>query len=173
MILTKKSRNVRLMDIKSKAVTNGNKIKMVSDFPDMIGIKHICQALGLCSRTVYLLLKNKKIPGFMIGRVWMVRKEDLKIYMDSYIEPEHTPEIEGDLHDYYEDEFADYPDILFTDQIEKMLNVSNNYVVKRLKDGRIKSFLFGRNYRTPKQFVIDYAVTEDHQSDRRRFPHIK
>ena len=154
---------------------NSKTAKMVANFPKIIGTGHICQTLGLSSSAVYQLLKKKAIDGWLAGRVWMIRKEDFIKFLDTYTEPGHAPAAEtiGDINGYYEKEFSGYPDIVTTGQIKKMLNASNKYVLKRLGDGRIKSFMFGRSYRAPKQSVIDYAATEDHQSDRRKHPRLK
>lgn len=55
-----------------------------------------------------------------------------------------------------ENVFLEYPNILTTLQLQKMLGIGRNTALRLLKSGEIKSIKIGRNYKIPKVYVIDY-----------------
>ncbi len=56
----------------------------------------------------------------------------------------------------YQNVFAEYPDVLTSHDIAKMLGVSLVKVYQLLKSGSIQSFKIGSEYRIPKVYVLKY-----------------
>ena len=52
--------------------------------------------------------------------------------------------------------FKDYPDVLNTEQIREILNISNKTLFQLLRTGKIHSIKVGRSYRIPKIFLMKY-----------------
>lgn len=56
---------------------------MISDHNDYLTPYEAAYELSLSLTTIYKLLKNKQLPGFKVGRVWRIPKEDLeKLFYD-------------------------------------------------------------------------------------------
>lgn len=41
----------------------------------------VARKLGISTRVVFRLLKNGKLPGFKIGRTWLIRQSELEKYL--------------------------------------------------------------------------------------------
>ncbi len=53
-----------------------------------LSVRQVARALGVVSRTVYGLINAGQLPGYRIGRVIRVRRDDLDRYLESVrIEP--------------------------------------------------------------------------------------
>lgn len=52
--------------------------------------------------------------------------------------------------------FNEYPDIVTTEQLCKMLNIGKNTAYKLLGDGKIKSVRIGKSHKVLKASIIDY-----------------
>ena len=68
---------------------------------------------------------------------------------------------------YYERMFSGYPDVLYLTDLMKMLGgVSETYVRPLLQNGVIKSFkvMNGKIFRIPKEYFIDFVVSDAYQS---------
>ncbi len=64
------------------------------------------------------------------------------------------------------DQFQNYPDVVeVTDLCAMLGGVKAKDARQLLQAGKIKSFLIGRKYQTPKECVIDYLLT-DHREER-------
>lgn len=55
--------------------------------------------------------------------------------------------------------FTEYPDILTTKSLQKMLGLSKNSVLDLLKNNDIRHFRKGKKYLIPKACVIEYVKT--------------
>lgn len=49
--------------------------------PDVVGVGHLCEMLGIGKKTAYALLKNGSIPYRKIGRVYKIRKSAVKQFI--------------------------------------------------------------------------------------------
>ena len=52
--------------------------------------------------------------------------------------------------------FSKYPDVVSIKELTVMLNISKNTAYELLRSGKLKSIKIGKQYRIPKQFVIEY-----------------
>lgn len=57
---------------------------------------------------------------------------------------------------YNDDSLRKYDDILTIADLMDYLAVGKNTAYTLIREGKIKSFRIGRNYKIPKQAVIDY-----------------
>jgi hypothetical protein len=67
---------------------------------------------------------------------------------------------------FYEEKFASYPDVLEYKDIREMLGgVSEHYLSPLLRNGTIKCFKMnnGRVYMIPKEYFIDFVVSDAYQ----------
>lgn len=66
--------------------------------------------------------------------------------------------------EYYRKLFQDYPELVGTNQLRKMLGGVGELQVRHLlQQKRIKSFQIRREYRIPKEYVIDYVLSDDYR----------
>ena len=56
--------------------------------------------------------------------------------------------------------FADYPDIVGIQQLMEMLQIGQVLAYKLIKNGDIKSRKVGREYKIPKQNIVEYILKE-------------
>ena len=56
----------------------------------------------------------------------------------------------------YNSILSDYPDVLLPEDLMTILKIGRNTTYKILKEGIIKSIKVGRNYKIPKNFIIEY-----------------
>ena len=52
--------------------------------------------------------------------------------------------------------FSNYPDVVSLHDLMKMLNIGRNTAYRLLQNGKLKSIKIGKQYRIPKQFIIEY-----------------
>lgn len=52
--------------------------------------------------------------------------------------------------------FADYKDAVDREQLQEILGIGKSLAYKLLQSGEIKSKKVGREYRIPKQYIIEY-----------------
>ena len=57
---------------------------------------------------------------------------------------------------YNEDCLRKYDDILTVTELMDYLAIGKNTAYNLIREGKIKSFRIGKNYKIPKQYVIDY-----------------
>lgn len=57
---------------------------------------------------------------------------------------------------YNDDSLRKYDDVLTITDLMDYLAVGKNMAYTLIREGKIKSFRIGRNYKIPKQAVIDY-----------------
>lgn len=56
--------------------------KMLKDYPELIRIEQLCEALGgISTKTGYKLLKENKIASLKIGREYRITKSNLIDYL--------------------------------------------------------------------------------------------
>lgn len=67
----------------------------------------------------------------------------------------------SELKELYKLMFPDYPDIVTTRQLQKMLGISRQLTYKLIGDGYIPGVKIGNAFRVPKVNVINYVLSED------------
>ena len=69
-----------------------------------------------------------------------------------------------EIKELYKVMFTEYPDVVNVVQLSEMLGgVSIKTVYRLLKSGKIKSLYYGKRYKIPKIFVLEY-VTDTRKS---------
>lgn len=54
---------------------------MLKEYPDVMNIEQMCQALGISTKTGYRLLKNEAILCLKIGRTYRIPKPHVLTYL--------------------------------------------------------------------------------------------
>ncbi len=54
---------------------------MLKEYPDVMNIEEMCDALGVSTKTGYRLLKSGKITCIKVGRAYRIPKVHLLAYM--------------------------------------------------------------------------------------------
>jgi len=52
--------------------------------------------------------------------------------------------------------FSNYPDVVSIPDLMKMLHIGRNTAYSLLQNGKVKSIKIGKQYRIPKQFIVEY-----------------
>ena len=66
--------------------------------------------------------------------------------------------IESNVKNAYQIMFTEYPDIVDVKQLCAMLDISSKTAYNIKKNGGIKSLYFGKKYKIPKIYVIEYLI---------------
>ena len=61
---------------------------MFEQYPDILTVEEVCEALRMGYNAVYKLLSKGKLKAYKNGRVWRIPKEALKEYIISSVK--HT-----------------------------------------------------------------------------------
>lgn len=64
---------------------------------------------------------------------------------------------------FTDDSLRKYDDILTITDLMDYLAVGKNTAYSLIREGKIKSFRIGRNYKIPKQAVIDYIYSTNNK----------
>lgn len=55
---------------------------LFKDYPDVLSVKEVCQALQIGRVGVYKLLETKEIYSFKIGKIYKIPKDSLIVYIN-------------------------------------------------------------------------------------------
>lgn len=61
-------------------------IKNYDELPLFLNAKNLSKVLGLSESSVYELMHEKDFPSVRIGKRFVVPREDLKVWIENYIE---------------------------------------------------------------------------------------
>lgn len=67
---------------------------MASSIP--VGTKEVAKMLGVTPRTVVRLVERNEIPGFKVGDVWRLYREDIQRYIDSQMRGRNFDDQQGE-----------------------------------------------------------------------------
>lgn len=54
--------------------------------------------------------------------------------------------------------FAEYPDVLTPENLQKILHIGRNTIYRYLSTGKIRSIRIGNQYRVPKPFLQEFLL---------------
>ena len=54
---------------------------MFDEYGPVMNVQDVCEALMIGKRSVYELIKEKKISSYRAGKVWKITKESLEHYV--------------------------------------------------------------------------------------------
>ncbi len=60
---------------------------VLKDYPDILTVEEMSQALGVSTKTGYRLLRDNKIEHLRLGRTYRVPKTHLLTYMRVFLKP--------------------------------------------------------------------------------------
>ena len=60
---------------------------VLKDYPDILTVEEMSQALGVSTKTGYRLLRDNKIEHLRLGRTYRVPKPHLLTYMRVFLKP--------------------------------------------------------------------------------------
>ena len=63
---------------------------VLKDYPDILTVEEMSQALGISTKTGYRLLRDNKIEHLRLGRVYRIPKAHLLTYMRVFLNPDPT-----------------------------------------------------------------------------------
>lgn len=56
---------------------------MFEQYPDILTVEEVCEALRMGYNAVYKILRNGKLRAFKNGRVWWIPRDSLKAYIQN------------------------------------------------------------------------------------------
>lgn len=62
---------------------------MFKDYPDVMSVKEVMSALGICKQSVYSMIESGQIASFKIGRTHKVPKNSLIKYINKTVQDEN------------------------------------------------------------------------------------
>lgn len=60
---------------------------VLKDYPDILTVEEMSQALGISTKTGYRLLRDNKIEHLKMGRTYRIPKAHLLTYLRVFIKP--------------------------------------------------------------------------------------
>lgn len=67
--------------MKKQSLYSRQSIKRISDYPDVLTVEEASELLGVCTKTVYKMLKKGEIKKQMIGRLIRIPKDNIIAYL--------------------------------------------------------------------------------------------
>jgi len=55
--------------------------KCIQDYPDVLTVEEASEIIGICSKTVYKLIKNGELKKVSVGRLFKIPKMNILIYL--------------------------------------------------------------------------------------------
>ena len=53
-----------------------------SNYPDVMDVKQVCDAIGICDKTAYKLIQSGALPAVRVGRQHRIAKLHVMSYME-------------------------------------------------------------------------------------------
>ena len=60
---------------------------ILKDYPDIMTVEEMCNALGVCTKTGYKLIRENKIQHLKVGKAYRIPKAHLLEYMKVFYKP--------------------------------------------------------------------------------------
>lgn len=151
--------------------------------PDIITKDQLYQICHISKSTALYLLRSGKIPCEYTGkktRCYKIKKADVitylekrKVFPESYSAPagwykgNYTVKMKTEVPEqvlenmklYYTELFAQYPDVLTTSEISKVIGYGTTSINNWCKKGHLKSFKRNNVNHIPKVYLIEFLPT--------------
>ena len=62
---------------------SGGTGRTLEEYPDILNVEQVAQVLDISTKTVYKLLKEKRIRSFKSGREFRIKRDRLMEYIES------------------------------------------------------------------------------------------
>jgi excisionase family DNA binding protein len=63
---------------------NGIEVELFADYPEVMNITQVSQALSVCSNTVRAMIYQHQIPAKKIGSKWHILRADLRMWVTKH-----------------------------------------------------------------------------------------
>lgn len=74
--------------------------------------------------------------------------------------------------DYYIELFKDYPDVVTLKQLREMLGgIGEGTALKLMQENKIQHYKIKCHYHIPKQYIIDYVLSDEYEEYRKLLRH--
>ena len=67
--------------MKKQSLYSNKAIKRIQDYPDILTVEEASELLGVCTKTVYKLIKNGEIEKKNVGRLFKISKSHILRYL--------------------------------------------------------------------------------------------
>lgn len=67
--------------MKKQSPYSRQSIKRISDYPDILTVSEASELLGVCTKTVYKMIKNGQLKKHSIGRLIRIPKSHIVAYL--------------------------------------------------------------------------------------------
>ena len=67
--------------MKKQSLYSNKAIRRIQDYPDILTVEEASELLGVCTKTVYKLIKNGEIEKKNVGRLFKIPKSHLMDYL--------------------------------------------------------------------------------------------
>lgn len=161
---------------------------LITEYPDYISKEQLRIICHISKRTALYLLQSSLIPCTDNGKRTHKYKtsihavitylKDREISPEKYKPPQdwysgikvkrqpniELPDISQEkLTEYYEMLFAHYPDVLSKKEALTVADVSENTLLRWIKEKKFRAFLILGKYQIPKISLIEYMVTAEYR----------
>ena len=59
-------------------------LKRLTDYPDVLTVEDASELLGVCTKTVYSLIKKGELKKLNVGRLFRIHKREILRYLGIY-----------------------------------------------------------------------------------------
>ncbi len=67
--------------MKKQIICTKQSVKRLQDYPDVLTVEEVSELLGVCTKTVYNMIKRGELENHHIGRLFRIRKETVLSYL--------------------------------------------------------------------------------------------
>ena len=73
--------NRRIKNEKYIAIQQALSLKRLADYPDVLTVEEASELLGVCTKTVYSLIKKGELKKLNVGRLFRIPKREILRYL--------------------------------------------------------------------------------------------
>lgn len=142
---------------------------IIATYPAYVNQEQMCEICWISKKTAYNLERRNKIP-FTVEVNHLIHNHKIRLTdVLSYLyEKECRQEADSEyivfMRNFYEKQFANYPDVVKSKDVEQMTGFSQSGVMQWLKRGKLRALMVKTNYRIPQICLIDFMVSPYYRS---------
>lgn len=117
-----------------------------------------CYKIAKADVDEFLSNREKYLGKLPVGARTSRKRKSRKIYYAQY---DFTDEDVALVKDFFTGRFGSYPDMLTVKQITKMLGLSDETIIRKIKKGSFKTIRLGEKFMVSKKSLIEFATSKD------------